>query len=80
MAVPTDRLNGRFTAGMQPAAPAPEVPAIGVTQCYKWDRAAGMYAAYTLWRAGLILHMLVCGFCGRAAFGGTLTLGIVSDR
>ena len=29
-----------------------------------------MRLEYGLWRAGLITRMLVCAFCGRAAFGG----------
>ena len=46
-------------------------PSTGVTLCYKWDQAAEMHAAYTAWRAVMVTQMLVCAFCGRAAFGGT---------
>ena len=43
----------------------------GVTQCSKWGLAARMQAEYSQWRSALLKSMLVCGFCGRAAFGGT---------
>ena len=41
--------------------------------CSRWGEAAGMREAWRKFTEDLVTSLLICGFCGRGAFGGTPT-------
>ena len=70
-AAPADAVQRMPAAEAAQIIPAPCTAAPGVVQAHNWDRVAEMKATFVSWTLKLIPDMKICGYCGRAAYGGT---------